>query len=130
MNITCAPYSAADTNFAFVNYQACQIYACPGTTVNASGCGDGNGDDSNDQYLSLSDESGSIFAFNDDSCGSRSKLSYVVPSSAACQLYVLHEGCYSSTSCFGHITISGKLLIACLPLPCCHCLCHLSPCGL
>jgi hypothetical protein len=60
---SCSPYTAKNTSFAFRNYVPCYLYACPGTTITASGCGADNGDDAyyedvSDQYLSLYDPTG------------------------------------------------------------------------
>lgn len=44
---------------------------------------------------------------NDDSCLRCSRVSYAVPSTAACQSYSIREGCYGNTACTGRFRVFG-----------------------
>ena len=103
--VACAPYSASNTNFGKNNATICNIYACPGTSIVMSGCGNGNGDQlSNDQYLSFWNSTGAKLAISDDGCPDgavTSRISYVVDQHQGCQNFILVEACYDFNSCFG-----------------------------
>lgn len=58
-----------------------------------------------DTYLRLFDASGVNIKSNDDGCGRASVIDYTF--TAACQQYTLKQGCYSSGTCSGTVTITG-----------------------
>ena len=64
----CPAYQASDTNNDEQNYDTCELYACPGASLQLSGC---NSDCVGDQYLRLySSSSNEQVDYNDDGCGS------------------------------------------------------------
>lgn len=62
-----------------------------------------------DQYFVLYDQAGSEVAVNDDGtsagCGLCAEIKY--SATQACQVYSLHEGCYSDDSCEGEVEVTG-----------------------
>ena len=69
-----------------------------------NGC-DTNGRCQSDQYLRLFDASNKQIASNDDFCSVCSQIRYIL--TQPCQTYSIHEGCYSTGSCSGIISISS-----------------------
>lgn len=78
------------------------IQACPGDVVKVSGCDACTGD----QYLEFYDSNGVEVASNDQGCegSSCSALSYVVPTTSACQNYSIGQDCYGA--CGGNVSYS------------------------
>lgn len=102
-SMSCAAYSASNTNSAFQNYESCGFSACGGTSFTISGCGC-----SGDQVLQLY-QSSTQLSYSDDNCGACGYITYTVPgSSSQCYDYDIHEGCFSSGSCSGTVTVSGS----------------------
>jgi hypothetical protein len=66
---------------------------------------------SGDTHLILEDDSGTVLALNDDSCGSCSEVVYEIPQNDSssddnlCTTYVLSQGCFGTTSCNGQVQI-------------------------
>jgi hypothetical protein len=103
---TCSPFSVSLTNSATTNYASCTFTGCGGSTLTiAANCPCGG-----DTYAILYDSTNTVLlASNDDSCGLCSKITYVVPGSpATCTNFILHEGCYSTTSCSGTFTVQSQ----------------------
>lgn len=113
--ILCPYYSTINTNYSLQNYLICNIYACSGSTIVISGCGEGTCLNGNDQYIRLYDSSNIMVAFNDDSCGYCSQITLYL--TQPCQAYSIHQGCYSSSACHGNITITGSINFPPTPHP-------------
>jgi hypothetical protein len=105
IKLMCPYYSTSNTNNAIMNYDTCDFYACPGTKLTISGC-DSNGRCQSDQYLRLFDASNNQITSNDDYCSVCSQITYTLKQ--PCQIYSIHEGCYSTSSCSGTISISSS----------------------
>jgi len=100
--MTCVPFSAANTASATTNTVDCKIIACHGQTVRASVCAsetNGFGACSDDTYLRVVDAAGTEIASNDDYCGFCSSLSFVA--TQQCTTYTIKQGCYYTASCSG-----------------------------
>lgn len=105
--LTCAPYTASNTNSDLQNYATCSIYACSSTVITASMCSSATGAGcTGDTYLRLYSSSNALLVSTDDGCGLCSLLTYTVPSTASCTTYSLHEGCYASNSCGGTVVVT------------------------
>ena len=102
----CPQYSASSTSNAQNGYATCSFTLCPGQSVVAGSCGSG-GSCTGDEYLRLHTDLLGTFISSDDACGRCSQISYTMPSgpSSTCQEFVIHEGCYSSGSCTGVVSI-------------------------
>jgi hypothetical protein len=113
--ILCPYYSTTNTNYSLQNYLICNIYACSGSTIIISGCGEGTCLNGNDQYIRLYDSSNTMIAFDDDSCGYCSQITLYL--TQPCQSYSIHQGCYSSSACHGNITVFGSINFPPTPSP-------------
>jgi hypothetical protein len=119
---TCSTYFKSNTNSGQQNYAICQIEACSGDTIVASGCV-GSGHCAGDQYLRLFDEyEKDLLISNDDGgggCGLCSLLNYTVAASdggdRVCQLFELHQGCFENTTCSGQIVVTGGVVKSSAP---------------
>jgi hypothetical protein len=85
----------------------CSIYACGGSTLILSACGDQ--DCRGDQYLKLFDAESKQVAENDNSCGLCSLVNYTIPAKASCAQFTLRQGCANSAECSGIVRISGGI---------------------
>jgi hypothetical protein len=103
----CPFYTAADTNSDTQYYTQCPIYSCPGSVLIANGC---NPTCAGDQVLELYTGEGVLVAANDDGpldgCGLCSLL-YYDTGDLPCQVFDLHEGCYSDSECEGEVIVTG-----------------------
>jgi len=108
----CTPFSASNTNSATLNAPTCRIYACPGNSLTLSACDTDGGSCAGDQNFRLFDASNTQIAASDDSCGSCSKIVYSVPSTVACQVYTLNEGCYGNSACSGTVSVISLPLVS------------------
>lgn len=71
-----------------------------GTSIQISDCDAVRCVSTNDQYIRLLSSTGSVVAFNDDSCQRCSLLTYTVPTGTT-QTFTLRQGCFSTTTCSG-----------------------------
>lgn len=81
--------------------------------VTVSGCGC-----TGDQYLRVYNASGTQITYSDDYCSLCSSVAFTPPgNSSVCQEYSIHEGCYSSNSCGGTVSVTGLVISAPTVLP-------------
>lgn len=106
VTFSCPSYNVTNTNSAQSNYASCTFSACGGTTLTVTGCGACSGD----QYLRLVETSTATqVASNDDGCSPCSTMTYSVPgNSSVCYTYNIQEGCHSSKTCSGIVTVTGS----------------------
>lgn len=95
-------YSASQTSNATINTVNRSVYLRPAQRISFGTCGVTGASGTGDTFLRLFAPSGSEVAFNDDSCGLLSNLSYGVPSGAA-GTHQIHAGCFSSFNCSGTV---------------------------
>jgi len=103
--ISCPAYTATNTNNALANYVPCSFTACAGVNLVISDCDPTRCSSgvSNDQFIRLSNGTGTEVAMNDDTCSRCSKITYTTK--GACQTYTLKQGCFSTASCYGTFNI-------------------------
>lgn len=112
----CSSYSISGTsNSASNTYSSCNFTTCGGNLIEiytgvlspyTPTC-------ATDTYIRLFNSTNNEVAYNDDySSSGCSFISYSPPSDSACQLYTLHEGCYSNSICSGQFLIAETFLTA------------------
>jgi hypothetical protein len=94
------PFSAVNTNGATVNTVNYSVYLLAGETITAGTCGVVGSSGAGDSVLRMFAPSGAQLAFNDDSCGLLSSLTFTV---AVTGTYLLSAGCFSINSCSGTV---------------------------
>ena len=97
-------YTATNTASATQNTVNEDIYVCPGYDLIFSLCNEAGGSCSGDTYLRLFDEAGAEVQANDDSCSRCASIEHSF--TAPCQIYSLHQGCWSSSDCGGTVKIN------------------------
>jgi len=95
-------FSASGTSSAQQNTVNRDITAAAGQVITVGTCNMTGASASGDTYLRLYGPNGTQAAFNDDACGTASRLTYTVPSGAG-GTYQIRAGCYSSQSCSGTV---------------------------
>ena len=109
----CPPYNAHNTASTTMNQAICGLYACGGTTLTISNCGDGC---YGDQYLRLYDSvTSQQVSFGDDGCPDIapgvpslcSRMIYTVPEETTCRTYFIWEGCSLNDYCEGTVNFIG-----------------------
>jgi Mucin-2 protein WxxW repeating region len=88
--------SASNTNSATVNTRDEYVNLPAGYTISLGTCGVPWASGRGDTYLRLYNPSGVQVAYNDDSCGQLSNLSYSIPADGT---YLIRAGCWSSGNC-------------------------------
>jgi hypothetical protein len=98
-------YSASDTFYATVNTVPYTFTVCSAGSIHIADCDfDRCLATYNDQYIRLYSD-GAEVAFNDQSCGSCSAITYYIASDT-CHTYTLEQGCYANSLCTGAFTIT------------------------
>ncbi len=106
--VTCGSFSAFNTADATRNVASCQILVCQGRSVRASLCGADTynlATCSGDTYLRVLDANGNQVAANDNFCGSCSSVTFR-PTSTACTVYTIVEGCAGNDICSGTVAVT------------------------
>jgi hypothetical protein len=107
-SLVASSYSASNTDNARVNSTDMFFSLLTGHTVTFGTCGVNGASGSGDTYLRLYDPFGIQRAFNDNSCGLLSNLTYVSPANAT---FRLRAGCAGNTFCSGTVgySVNGTL---------------------
>ena len=108
----CPPYSASDTNFATQNYATCDIYACGGVTIEASCAFPGASCTSDGEYVTFYLVNSAGEEVSNEVDDDFNIVVYSVPTSSACAVYTLREGCNGDESCSGTIGVTGGTVVA------------------
>ena len=102
---TCAAYSS--TGGSVCNsagctggYATCDFTSCSTTPIIASACSATYSSSacSGDTFIYLYDSAGTALAYNDDSCGVCSQITYT-PTVSSCVTYNVREACYNGGAC-------------------------------
>lgn len=95
-------YGASNTNNATINTVNRNVQLRPSQNIVLGTCGVTGASGVGNSFLRLFDRSGVNVAFNDDSCGALSRISYNVASGAG-GTHQIRAGCSANTSCSGTI---------------------------
>lgn len=100
-------FSAVNTNNDTVNTTNYSVYLLAGETITAGTCGVAGSAGTGDTILRVFSPSGSQVAFNDDSCGVLSSVTYTATTTGN---HLISAGCFSINSCSGTVafTIQGS----------------------
>ncbi|WNG57116.1 hypothetical protein F0U59_21860 [Archangium gephyra] len=93
-------YSATNTNSAQQNTTNYNVYLTAGQTLKVGTCMVTGSSGTGDTYLRLYGVTATQVAYNDDSCGALSYLSYTATTSGS---YQIRAGCYSTGGCSGTV---------------------------
>jgi hypothetical protein len=100
-------FSAVNTNNDTINTTNYSVYLLAGETITAGTCGVAGSSGTGDTILRVFSPSGTQVAFNDDSCGVLSSLTYTATTTGN---HMISAGCFSINSCSGTVafTIRGS----------------------
>lgn len=108
----CAPFVSKYSAYAYLSSQDCFIDACQGSTIVAANSlkNSNRGYSLGDQMFRLFNANGLEVSSSENSFGLSSRVEYLVEE-PDCSVFVLRQGCYSQSSCSGHISVTGGQVV-------------------
>ncbi|WP_164014678.1 trypsin-like peptidase domain-containing protein [Pyxidicoccus trucidator] len=96
-------YDAANTASATTGTINHDLILSAGQVLTVGSCGMPNAYTPQDTFLRLVNAGGTEVAFNDDTCGAGSRITYTAPADG---IYQLRAGCYGTNACSGTVAYS------------------------